>query len=472
MSKFIKCLGIIALAMVISVGAVEARRVAGGGGHGGGGGGGAHFSGGGGRIGGGGAQSLGGAGFSGGARGFGAPQFTGRSGISRSAVHSGSRGNVARSISGGGGNRSFANRNSSKNFVGRQARMNSSRTVTTRNFNRGGTQTTRLNTSGSDAVRNTLNSRSVTGALQNRNALRSPQHRAGIVASAATAGRFHGHGGRSWWRHHNGGYGWVGPLFWPFAYNDFYDYALWGDDYDTSFWGYGYDDIYVGLFSPYGYDDLVGYLPQRGGGGTRAVTQGSGSSVHATPQGEPTQLVQMCGDDSSDMAGAPSDRFWQTIQPTETQKAALDELAKASTKAGRDIKAACPTEVGLTAPTRLAVMEQRIEAMISAVGAVQPPLEKLYGLLNDEQKARLTALGNNQRQGKSSGSLAQNCEAAQSAVNGWPIAEIERAVRPTEGQRASLGELQSASSKAADMLKACPSDNLLTPPARGSIRCC
>ena len=51
-------------------------------------------------------------------------------------------------------------------------------------------------------------------------------------------------------------------------------------------------------------------------------------------------------------------------------------------------------------------------------------------------------------------------------MNGWPIAEIERAVRPTEAQRASLAELQSASDKAADMLKACPSDNPLTPPAR------
>ena len=30
-------------------------------------------------------------------------------------------------------------------------------------------------------------------------------------------------------RHSNGGYGWVGPLFWPFAYFDIYDYALWGD---------------------------------------------------------------------------------------------------------------------------------------------------------------------------------------------------------------------------------------------------
>ena len=65
-----------------------------------------------------------------------------------------------------------------------------------------------------------------------------------------------GRGGSGWWQHGNGGYGWVGPLFWPFAYFDIYDYAIWGNGVGASFWGYGYDDIYAGIFSPYGYDDL------------------------------------------------------------------------------------------------------------------------------------------------------------------------------------------------------------------------
>jgi LTXXQ motif family protein len=47
-------------------------------------------------------------------------------------------------------------------------------------------------------------------------------------------------------------------------------------------------------------------------------------------------------------------------------------------------------------------MQQRIEAMISAVAIVQPPLEKLYGLLNDEQKARLNALSEDQRKAAAS----------------------------------------------------------------------
>ena len=89
-----------------------------------------------------------------------------------------------------------------------------------------------------------------------------------IAASAATAGWHNGRGGdgrNGWWRHGNGGYGWVGPLFWPFAYYDMYDYAMWGYG-DAAFWDYGYNDIYAGVFAPYGYDDLAGYLPQGAGG--------------------------------------------------------------------------------------------------------------------------------------------------------------------------------------------------------------
>jgi hypothetical protein len=109
--------------------------------------------------------------------------------------------------------------------------------------------------------------------------------------------------------------------------------------------------------------------------------------------------------------------------------------------------------------------------MNAAVATVQPPLDKFYDLLNDEQKARLSALGKDRRQSPAAeniaGLLAQNCGAAQPGVTEWPTAEIDRAVRPTEAQRASLAALQNASAKAADMLKAaCLTDNPLTPPAR------
>jgi hypothetical protein len=181
-------------------------------------------------------------------------------------------------------------------------------------------------------------------------------------------------------------------------------------------------------------------------------------------------LAQMCGDDSRDIAGLPIDQIQQAIQPNDAQRAALDDLANASVKAAQDIKAACPTQIALTAPDRLASMQQRIEAMISAVATVQPPLQKFYDLLSDEQKARLNALSQNQGRGeateRNNGSSAQSCGAAP-GVTEWPAAEIEAKLHPTEAQRASLAALQDAGAKAADLLRSsCQPDQAITPPAR------
>jgi hypothetical protein len=313
-------------------------------------------------------------------------------------------------------------------------------------------------------VRGALNSRAVAGALRNRSALHDPAARARIVASAATAGWHGGHGRAGWWRHGNGGYGWVGPLFWPFAYYDIYDYAMWGDPYDAAFWGYGYNDLYAGLFGPYGYDDLTGYLPPGTGGNPVGAEQASANPA-------PDQLSQMCGDDNRDIAGLPIDQIQQAIQPNDAQRAALDDLANASVKAAQDIKAACPTQIALTAPNRLAAMQTRLEAMIAAVGTVQPPLDHFYDLLNDEQKARFNALGQDQRRKETAqgrGSIAENCAVAQPGATDWPAAEIEATLHPTEAQSASLTALHDASVKAEDMLKtSCQTaDQAVTPPAR------
>ena len=58
--------------------------------------------------------------------------------------------------------------------------------------------------------------------------------RAGSYRSGSA---FH-RGGHGWWRHGHGGYGWVGPVFWPFAFYDLSDYAFWGYLFGLmAFWG-------------------------------------------------------------------------------------------------------------------------------------------------------------------------------------------------------------------------------------------
>jgi LTXXQ motif family protein len=454
----------------------------------GGGGGGMHF-GGAPRVGGGpaiGAMRAGGGPRFGGVRVGGAPRFAGRPAISHVAARPSFR-----------SQRSFAARSGPSRTASRAAALRTNAPITrsaaitrsnaalsrnSRNANASigpnGTATmNRAAIAKSNAVRNTLNSRPVAGALHNPTALRNPNARAQLLASAATAGWHDGRGGHGWWRHRHGGFGWVGPLFWPLAYYDIYDYTLWGYGYDPLFWDYGYNDIYAGVFAPYGYDDLVGYLPAGSGGpgygaGSQAqATVGRASYAAAAPNASSEQLAQLCGDDSRAIAGLPIDQIQQVIQPNDAQRAALDDLANASVKAAQDIKAACPTQISLTAPGRLAAMQQRIEAIISAVDTVQPALQKFFDLLNDEQRARLTALAQGQRRAEtarnSNGSLVQSCGAAQAGVAEWPAAEIEARVHPTEAQRASLTELQQASAKAVETLKAsCPTAEPITPPAR------
>jgi hypothetical protein len=174
----------------------------------------------------------------------------------------------------------------------------------------------------------------------------------------------------------------------------------------------------------------------------------------------------MCGDDTKEVAGWPVDRIRELVSPDDQQRMALDDLADDSVKAAQIIKAACPTSVAFTPTGRLADMQQRIEAMEQAVDVVRGPIEKFYGSLTDEQKAKFNAANqaSAQQNGRPRG-LAQNCAAA-NAVE-WPEAQIEAALQPTEAQQAKLKALQSAATQAAEQLAAaCPSDLPTTPPAR------
>src|SRR6202022_3938991 len=210
--------------------------------------------------------------------------------------------------------------------------------------------------------------------------LRNPAARRQIVAAGALGGWHGGHIANGWWRHGDGGYGWVGPLFWPFAIYDIHDYTIWGDR--IGFWDYGYPDIYAAIFAPYGHDDLAAY---------------TGPSPHGRRHRRVPPLQQLCGDDSREIAGL-IDQLQQAIQPNnEAQRAALDDLANVLISAAQMIRASCPTQTAFTAPDRLAVMQQRIGAMIQAALAMQQPLGKFYDLLDDEQEARLNAIAEDRR---------------------------------------------------------------------------
>ena len=271
---------------------------------------------------------------------------------------------------------------------------------------------------------------------------------------AANGGTFHQFWGHGWhWHNH---IGWIGPVFWPFAYGDFFYYALWPDDYAyyDPFWIYGYPDIYEGIFSPYDYAEYV-----------------QGPSAPARMKALTDSMAQSCAEESDEVTGWPIDQINAAVQPDQQQAALLDDLGNAVVKASAAIRSNCPTAVSFTPTGRLDAMQQRLQGLVQAVDLVSPPLGKFYDSLSDEQKARFNAIkppadqhAAPQGQGTNAASPKSECDASAMA---WPAEQIDRAVRPTEAQRAKLDALQAAVNHGTDLIKAaCPSDIPATPPAR------
>ena len=259
--------------------------------------------------------------------------------------------------------------------------------------------------------------------------------------------------------------GWVGPLFWPYAYDDFVDYTFYPYGYDT-FWPYAYDDFYDGMFGAYaqGYGGTYAAVgPPESYGGRRSVSaHGGNGSIGGRSVG-----ADLCGGQTAGLTDWPIERIAQTVEPNHAQRAALDELKDATAQALDILKAACPTALPSTPTGRIEAMRQRLEAMAQAVRTVRPALEKFYRSLNDEQKARFSALGSDDNQQQAKRDLTQACGERASGIAGLPLERIERAVQPDEAQRAALKQLQDATSQAANLLRSdCPTDRALTPVGR------
>jgi hypothetical protein len=517
-----------AVLLTLILGAVPALArggFGGGGGFHGGGGGGFHGGGGGGfhSFGGGGMRSFGGGGMrsfgGGGMRSFGGGgvrSFSHSGGFSRSAGRSfsngGNRSFANRSLS-RAGNRSFANRSlprgGNRSFANRSSL---SRGGNTRFAGRNGAGRTALagrngNLAGRNVNRAAFAARGVGAhagnALMGHRFANAGWARNGVIGSRFWGNRW-GHFGwyHNWWRSRVA-FGWWGPVFWPYAYNDlfadvFWPYGYWPYFYDP-FWYYGYSDLYAGIFWPYGYGDIIAPPVAYGGGGyvgggpgyggpryaggppvgrryASAPSSGSVANPGGNTAGSTTQAVmgrysEYCGADSRDVAGVPVDEIQQALNPTDEQGAALDELGNASVQAAQLVKSSCPTDVSLTPIGRVDAMQQRVQAMVSAVKVVRPALEKFYNTLTDEQKARFNALGQNQRPPANEGSpVAGGSPAAgckNRAIPDWPTAQIQRTVHPTGSQETALNTLQNAAAKAKDILEAsCPTEMPATPLAR------
>ena len=274
-------------------------------------------------------------------------------------------------------------------------------------------------------------------------------------------GNWNGNGGW-WWLHNRPIFviGWFGPVFWPFAYWDFIDYTFWPYAYDA-FWPYAFDDVYVGVFGPYAYE---------GRGYANVVS----SRRHARRTRDNSTITSVvCGEQAPALTNWPIEQISQTVQPTESQQTDLNELKDATGKAVSALQSACPEDLPSTAPGRLAAMDKRIATMLLALSIVQPPLQRFYDSLSDEQKARFNVVSSDPQTSRTarasdrSPDLSQVCGANALKPVNMPTDRIAKTLSPTDSQRSALDSLNEATRKAAEFLKAnCPTEQAFTPPGR------
>jgi hypothetical protein len=268
-----------------------------------------------------------------------------------------------------------------------------------------------------------------------------------------------------WWR---GGLvlGWFGPLFWPYAHYDLFDYVYWPYAYDD-FWPYAYDDVYYGIYGPYAYYGPYG--ASRASGRVSSARYGS-TRYATTTNGSARRAAEVCSNQAPELTDWPIEGISEVVQPTDAQRPALEELRAASAKAVDMLRSGCPKDLPSIPTGRLAAMESRLQVMLAAVQTVRPALERFYKSLSDEQKARFNAIApadDPNAAGKDRRDLTKFCDEKAPDGTDLPIDRIAQAVQPTPVQRAGLDELKNASAKAADGLNVnCPTYQTLTPTGR------
>jgi len=240
--------------------------------------------------------------------------------------------------------------------------------------------------------------------------------------------------------------GFVGPLFWPYAFQDLSDYTFLPYAYDT-FWPYAFDDVFAGIYGAYAPE----YYSSEGAGPTAAPTGGNS---------------QICSGQEQGLTDFPIERIAQQVDPDQRQQTLLDDLKAATTQAVSILQAACPSELPSTPTGRIAAMRTRVAAMLQAVQVARPALDKFYQSLSDEQKERFNVIDqDDETTGQRQADIADLCQ--RTKRNGPLLDRTEHILHLSNDQDVALKDLKEASAKAAGLLAAnCRSEQPITPTGR------
>jgi hypothetical protein len=266
---------------------------------------------------------------------------------------------------------------------------------------------------------------------------------------------------RAWRQGHRASFvAWYGPVFWPYAYSDIFDYTFWPYGYDDGYWAYAYDDFFDGVFW-----GEAGPPPD--------YAYAAPSTAPSAPSPSYAGVQELCKQPGSGITAWPFAEIERKVGLNADQKQLLGDVRKASQDAAAVFKASCPPENAfpLTPPGRLDSMTARLDATLQTVQTVRPALERFYDSLSDEQKERFNELGPKNTaanaQASEASQAAETCRQPKQGLANLPIEKIEDALNPTDAQEAELNKLQDATSKAVSIMQAaCPDETPITPPGR------
>ena len=196
-------------------------------------------------------------------------------------------------------------------------------------------------------------------------------------------------------------------------------------------------------------------------------------------------MIDACNVQAQELRNMPLDGVAKIVNPTQQQSDALEQIRNATLKASEALTSACPKDVPGTVPERLEVLNHALGAMADSLVTVRPTFSTFYGLLSDEQKARLIAKADSSDAKTRSdekfrsppGRDAANrhavsyCEQWTSYLKRWPIRQIDDRASLSDDQRATLYELTAAIYREAGKLTTkCNADDRFTPSGRLEAR--
>lgn len=266
---------------------------------------------------------------------------------------------------------------------------------------------------------------------------------------------------------HGGFIAWYGPVFWPYAYDDLFEYLLWPTDdvdYDGAFWLNAFAAILDPALAP---APVPAAARPRRPAGSPSPAKRSRAGVRGLA-GQSREYAEICGGRMPGRTGWPAERLSRTVEPTPGQSVTLDAFKAAATAAARLLNDACTKERPTSRVARLDAMERRLEAMRQAVAVIRPTLDGLYGGLSDTQKAGLDGTDTPDQDAESL--LPQSASSTESICGPpqpAPAPSLPEFMTPPQSQRDALSALAHAVASAVERLHAaCPVSAPRTLPAR------